>query len=82
MGHDPSGLPFLGIEHHVTERVRAVAAPGHSVREAPGDDQVKEQRAFQPLQGSQLQRLDPAARFPNPEENFRFNEISRGSPKM
>ena len=40
------------------------------MQDAPGDDQVQDQSALQPLQGAQLQRLDPAARFPNPEKNF------------
>ena len=70
MGHDPGRRPFLGIEHHVTRQVRAVPAPGHQVQGAPGDGQVNHQGSFQPLQRLQLQRLDPAACFPNLEKNF------------
>ena len=30
---DPGGLPFLGIEHHVTRQIRAVPTLGHEVEE-------------------------------------------------
>ena len=70
VGHDPGGLPFLGIEPHVARQIRAVPAPGHQVQDAPGDDEVNDQGPLQPLQGGQLQGLDLAARFPNSEENF------------
>ena len=68
MGHDPGGLPFLGIEQHVTGQIRAIPAPRDQVQDAPGDDQVKDQGPFQPRQGAQLQRFHPAARFPNAEK--------------
>lgn len=42
--------------------------PQVKVRDAPGDDQVKDQGPFQSLQGARSQRLDPAARFPGPEK--------------
>ena len=70
VGDDPGRLPFLGIEHHVTGQMRAVPAPRDQVQDAPGDDQVQDQSPFQPLQGAQLQRFHPAARFPNAEKNF------------
>ena len=69
MGHDPGGLPFLGIEHHVTRQIGAVPPPGDQVQDAPSDDQINHQGPLQPLQGTQLQRLDLAARFPNAEKN-------------
>ena len=42
--------------------------PQVTVQGAPGDGQVNHQGPFQPLQRPQLQRLDPAAYFPNPEK--------------
>ena len=70
MGHDPGRLPFFGIEYHVTGQMRAVPALRDQMQDVSGDDQVNDQDPLQPLQGAQLQRFHPAARFPNPEKNF------------
>ena len=67
---DPDGLPFLGIEHHIAGQIWAISAPGDPVQYPLGHDQVNHQGPFQPFQGAQLQRLNPAARFPNSKENF------------
>ena len=78
---DPGGLPFLGIKHHVARQIRAVPTPGDQVQDPPGRDQVNHQGPFQPLQRPQLQRLDPATGFPNPEkisisQRFRYHSMS------
>ncbi len=40
MCDDPGGLPFLGIEHHVTGQIWAIPAPSDQVQDPPGHDQV------------------------------------------
>src|SRR5512147_2286654 len=51
--------------------LRTLPAERDQRKDAPADNEVKRERPLQTLAGPELQGLDPAARFQNPEEHLR-----------
>ena len=72
VGQQIRATNFIGIEEQSGIQIGATAAHVHQMDDSPGHHQKQRQRALEPFDRAQLQRLDPATVLQHVEQDLDF----------